>query len=69
MTLTILGLIYSIKNTFMSELTMPRLREIPRDQASDDVLKFYDAIFGERDPVAEPGTATARPVTGGLCLH
>lgn len=61
MTLTILGLINSIGNTFMSEVTMPRLRQIPRDQASDDVLKFYDAIFGDRDPVAEPGTATGTP--------
>jgi len=25
------------------------------------VKKFYDALFGDRDPVAEPGTATGTP--------
>ncbi|MEM1053333.1 MAG: carboxymuconolactone decarboxylase family protein [Pseudomonadota bacterium] len=38
---------------------MPRLREIPRDELQDDYLKgLYTMLFGERDPVAEPGTAT-----------
>ena len=40
---------------------MPRLREVPRDQATKSVLQFYERIFGERDPVAEPGTATGTP--------
>lgn len=38
---------------------MPRLREIPRGEVSDPkVLALYDLLFGDRDPVAEPGTAT-----------
>lgn len=41
---------------------MPRLREIPRSEVTDDyVLKLYQTLFGERDPVAEPGTATGTP--------
>ncbi len=41
---------------------MPRLREIPRSEVADDyVLKLYETLFGERDPVAEPGTATGTP--------
>ena len=38
---------------------MPRLREIPRDEADTEVaLPLYKLLFGERDPVAEPGTDT-----------
>lgn len=38
---------------------MPRLREIPRSEVSDPkVLALYDLLFGDRDPVAQPGTAT-----------
>ena len=41
---------------------MPRLRHIPRAEATDDiVLRCYNLLFGERDPVAEPGTATGTP--------
>ena len=41
---------------------MPRLSQVPRDQADSSVLPFYDALFGKgRDPVAEPGTATGTP--------
>ena len=40
---------------------MPRLRQVSRTQASPNVLKYYDLLFGERDPVAEPGTATGTP--------
>lgn len=41
---------------------MPRLREVPRAEAADDtVLAMYDRLFGDRDPVAEPGTATGAP--------
>jgi alkylhydroperoxidase family enzyme len=41
---------------------MPRLREIPRAEVeSPMVLAMYDALFGDRDPVAEPGTATGTP--------
>jgi alkylhydroperoxidase family enzyme len=40
---------------------MPRLRQVPRSDAAPSVLPLYDLIFGERDPVAEPGTATGSP--------
>jgi alkylhydroperoxidase family enzyme len=40
---------------------MPRLREVPRAEAAPEVTKYYDALFGDRDPVAEPGTATGTP--------
>jgi alkylhydroperoxidase family enzyme len=38
---------------------MPRLRQVSRAEATDKtILSFYNLLFGERDPVAEPGTAT-----------
>lgn len=38
---------------------MPRLREVPRAEVTDArVLALYDRLFGSRDPVSEPGTAT-----------
>ena len=40
---------------------MPRLHQVPRDQVYENGKKMYDAIFGDRDPVAEPGTATGTP--------
>lgn len=42
---------------------MPRLREVTRAEADDElVLQMYDRLFGpDRDPVAEPGTATGTP--------
>ena len=41
---------------------MPRLREVPRVEADKDVaLPLYRMLFGDRDPVAEPGTDTGTP--------
>jgi len=41
---------------------MPRLRQVPRADADPSVLPMYDFLFGpDRDPVAEPGTATGSP--------
>jgi alkylhydroperoxidase family enzyme len=40
---------------------MPRLRQVPRAEAPENVLRYYDRLFGDRDPVAEPGTATGTP--------
>lgn len=41
---------------------MPRLRQVPRAEAKDKiVLRMYDQLFGDRDPVAQPGTATGTP--------
>jgi alkylhydroperoxidase family enzyme len=38
---------------------MPRLRQIPRSEVADKgTLRLYDMLFGDRDPVAEPGTDT-----------
>ncbi|MDH3293618.1 MAG: carboxymuconolactone decarboxylase family protein [Acidimicrobiia bacterium] len=37
---------------------MPRTRQIPRSEAPESILPIYHRLFGERDPVAEPGTAT-----------
>jgi alkylhydroperoxidase family enzyme len=41
---------------------VPRLREIPKAEATAPiVLSMYKRLFGDRDPVAEPGTATGTP--------
>ena len=40
---------------------MPRLRQVRRQDASEKVLKYYQQLFGARDPVASPGTATGTP--------
>ena len=40
---------------------MPRLRGVSRKDAHPTAIQLYDMLFGERDPVAEPGTATGTP--------
>jgi alkylhydroperoxidase family enzyme len=40
---------------------MPRLKQIPRADASPLARKIYTALFGTRDPVAQPGTETGTP--------
>lgn len=40
---------------------MPRLRQVPRAEATPEVLEMYDRLFPGRDPVTEPGTATGTP--------
>ena len=36
---------------------MPRLNQVSRPEVSDEfTLQMYDFMFGDRDPVAEPGT-------------
>jgi alkylhydroperoxidase family enzyme len=41
---------------------MPRLRQVARHETNDElVLQMYDRLFGDRDPVSEPGTATGTP--------
>ncbi|WP_411288783.1 carboxymuconolactone decarboxylase family protein [Phenylobacterium sp.] len=41
---------------------MPRLRQVSRAEAQSEVVtRTYDLLFGDRDPVAEPGTATGTP--------
>jgi alkylhydroperoxidase family enzyme len=41
---------------------MPRLRQVARPDVDDEhVLAMYERLFGDRDPVADPGTATGTP--------
>ncbi|MBW7946054.1 MAG: carboxymuconolactone decarboxylase family protein [Sphingomonadaceae bacterium] len=41
---------------------MPVLRQVPRSEVRDEVVeRYYDRLFGDRCPVAEPGTATGTP--------
>jgi alkylhydroperoxidase family enzyme len=40
---------------------MPRLRQIPRNEADPRVTFWYELVFGDRCPVTEPGTATGTP--------
>jgi alkylhydroperoxidase family enzyme len=40
---------------------MPRLRQVTRNDAPPEVIEVYQRLFGDRDPVAEPGTATGTP--------
>jgi alkylhydroperoxidase family enzyme len=41
---------------------MPRLQQISKaDAEAPIVLSMYERLFGDRDPVAEPGTATGTP--------
>ena len=38
---------------------MPRLRQVARAEADSKVVqRTYDLLFGDRDPVAQPGTST-----------
>jgi alkylhydroperoxidase family enzyme len=40
---------------------MPRLGQVARDDAHPFAQAVYAAIFGDRDPVAEPGTTSGTP--------
>ena len=40
---------------------MPRLRQVSRSEATPEIAAMYDLLFGDCDPVAEPGTATGTP--------
>jgi alkylhydroperoxidase family enzyme len=40
---------------------MPRLRQVPRDDAHPFGQTMYRMLFAYRDPVAEPGTETGTP--------
>jgi alkylhydroperoxidase family enzyme len=40
---------------------MPRLRQVSRDEAHETARTVYSMLFGDRDPVAEPGTETGSP--------
>ena len=40
---------------------MPRLRQVSKDDAHPLAQQIYATLFGARDPVKEPGTATGTP--------
>jgi alkylhydroperoxidase family enzyme len=40
---------------------MPRLKQVSRDEVHPGGRQLYDLIFGDRDPVKSPGTATGTP--------
>ena len=41
---------------------MPRLRQVPRSEDNAPIVEsMYQLLFDDRDPVAEPGTATGSP--------
>jgi len=40
---------------------MPRLGEVGRDDAHELAQVLYQMLFGDRDPVTEPGTETGTP--------
>jgi alkylhydroperoxidase family enzyme len=41
---------------------MPRLQQVSRAEADPGIVTtMYDLLFGDRDPVAEPGTETGTP--------
>lgn len=40
---------------------MPRLSQVGKDAAHPNAQAIFKALFGDRDPVKEPGTATGTP--------
>ncbi len=40
---------------------MPRLRQVPKSEAHGFAKSMYSFLFGDRDPVEEPGTASGTP--------
>jgi alkylhydroperoxidase family enzyme len=38
-----------------------RLKQVSLNEASPEIREIYTQFFGDRDPVAEPGTATGTP--------
>src|SRR5262249_37406891 len=40
---------------------MPRLRQVSREEVHPTGKQVYQLLFGERDPVTSPGTATGTP--------
>jgi alkylhydroperoxidase family enzyme len=40
---------------------VPRLRQVSRDEVHPNGKQLYELLFGDRDPVTSPGTATGTP--------
>jgi alkylhydroperoxidase family enzyme len=49
---------YSLKR---EETRMPRLKQAGREAGNPFADRIFDILFGDRDPIAEPGTATGTP--------
>lgn len=48
--------------SFCQHQQMPRLHQVSREENDSPLVEMmYGLLFGERDPVAEPGTATGTP--------
>jgi alkylhydroperoxidase family enzyme len=50
-----------LRGRHREEHAMPRLRPVPKSEAHPTAQRTYALLFAERDPVAEPGTATGTP--------
>jgi alkylhydroperoxidase family enzyme len=41
---------------------MPAIRQVPRADITDEVvLRYFQRLFGDRDPITDPGTSTGTP--------
>ena len=40
---------------------MPRLKQVGREAGNPYANQIFDMLFGDRDPIKEPGTATGTP--------
>ena len=40
---------------------MPRLKGVSKKDTTGTIAKYYEALFGDKDPIEEPGTATGTP--------
>ena len=41
---------------------MPELRQVPRAEITDEkILRYFNRLFGDRDPITDPGTSTGTP--------
>ena len=43
------------------EIAMPRLSQVSAADAPEHIQRMYNFLFGDRDPVVEPGTETGTP--------
>jgi alkylhydroperoxidase family enzyme len=46
------------RKQFIQDQPMPRLSQIPKTQTDARAAAMYTLLFGDRDPVSHPGTAT-----------
>ncbi len=52
----------TVRSNHLERTEMPRLHQVSREEADSPIVEvMYDLLFGERDPVAEPGTDTGTP--------